>query len=235
MAAKSDRRHRVLVVDDNPDVRRALERGLRLAGFDVLTAHDGAHAIRLCTDHNLDAMVLDMQMPRLDGLGVITALRASRNDVLICVLSAHNAPDHRIAGLEAGADDYLAKPFVFDELTARLRALLRRRNNRSDPPRMEPATIGSLHLDLVGRRTYRAGLEIPLTQREYELLSVFVTHAGVVLPRQYLLDNVWGYNFVTDTNVVDVFVGYLRRKLEATGEPRLIHTVRGVGYVLRND
>lgn len=235
-SADVSREHCVLVVDDDHNVRESLRRGLELSGFAVLTAGDGAQAIRSCTEHDPDVIVLDMQMPRLSGLGVITALRAAGNDVPICVLSAHSAPDDRIMGLQAGADDYLVKPFVFDELTARLHALLRRyRGPRPEPARAEPLTVGSLHIDGAGRRVRRAGRELDLTRREYELLTVLAAGHDVVQSRERLLATVWGYTFDTDTNVVDVFVGYLRRKLEAAGEPRIIHTVRGVGYVLRAD
>ncbi|APE34772.1 DNA-binding response regulator [Nocardia mangyaensis] len=234
--ADAGREHCVLVVDDDRNVRESLQRGLELSGFAVLTAGDGAQAIRSCTEHDPDVIVLDMQMPRLSGLGVITALRAAGNDVPICVLSAHSAPDDRIMGLQAGADDYLVKPFVFDELTARLHALLRRyRTTRPEPARAEPLTLGSLRIDAAGRRVRRAGRELDLTRREYELLTVLAAHHDVVQSRERLLATVWGYTFDTDTNVVDVFVSYLRRKLEAAGEPRIIHTVRGVGYVLRAD
>ncbi|WP_280438716.1 response regulator [Nocardia cyriacigeorgica] len=156
-SADFSREHCVLVVDDDHNVRESLQRGLELSGFAVLTAGDGAQAIRSCTEHDPDVIVLDMQMPRLSGLGVITALRAAGNDVPICVLSAHSAPDNRIMGLQAGADDYLVKPFVFDELTARLHALLRRhRVTRPEPARAEPLTVGSLHVDLAGRGGGRA-------------------------------------------------------------------------------
>jgi two-component system response regulator PrrA len=227
-------RRRVLVVDDDPNIRESLQRGLALCGFDVITAEDGAGAIAAHREQDPDAIVLDLRMPRLDGIGVITALRAYGSDVPICVLSARGAADDRIEGLEAGADDYLVKPFVFDELTARLRALLRRgRSDRST--KGETVTIGSLHIDVSGRRVYRAGVEIPLTRREFELLAVLADHNGIVLTREQLLEHVWGYSFATDTNVVDVFISYLRRKLESGGEPRLIHTVRGIGYVLRKE
>jgi two-component system response regulator PrrA len=227
-------RQRVLIVDDDVNVRESLQRGLTLCGFDVITADDGAGALAAHHQQDPDAIVLDLQMPRLDGLGVITALRAYGSDVPICVLSARSAADDRIEGLEAGADDYLVKPFVFDELTARLRALLRRnRGDRADGHGV--VTLGSLRVDLAGRRVYRANIEIDLTRREFELLTTLTDHIGVVLTREQLLEQVWGYNFATDTNVVDVFVSYLRRKLESGGEPRLIHTVRGIGYVLRQD
>ncbi|WP_332839119.1 response regulator transcription factor [Nocardia bovistercoris] len=237
MSPKDDPdRHRVLVVDDDRNVRESLQRGLELNGFAVLVAADGAQAIRVCTDADPDAIVLDMQMPRLNGLGVITALRAAGNLVPICVLSAYSAPEDRISGLETGADDYLVKPFVFDELTARLRALLRRyRADRPDNPRGEPISVGELHIDRGGHRVRLGEHEVGLTRREYELLLALAVRHDEVRSREQLLDTVWGYNFDTDTNVVDVFVGYLRRKLEATGHPRMIHTVRGVGYVLRAD
>ncbi|WP_040782983.1 response regulator transcription factor [Nocardia pneumoniae] len=227
--------YRLLVVDDDRNVRDSLQRALELSGFAVVTASDGVQAIRSCAEYEPDAVVLDIEIPRVNGMGVIAALRAADNDVPICVLSAHNTPNDRIVGLEAGADDYLIKPFVFGELTARLRALLRRRADRPNADRVKSITIGSLHIDLVGWRVYLAGREIRLTRREHELLTALATHHGVVQSREQLLDAVWGYSFVTDTNVVDVFVSYLRRKLETEGGPRIIHTVRGIGYVLRAD
>ncbi len=220
----------VLVVDDDQDVRLSVERALRLSGFTVYTASDGAEALRAVSEHSPDVLVLDMNMPVLDGTGVVTALRAMGNDVPICVLSARSTVDDRIAGLEAGADDYLVKPFVLGELVARLKALLRR---RPEPPISDSMVrAGALEIDLPGYRVLRDGAEIPLTKREFELLATLVRNRGVVLNRARLLELVWGYDFDADTNVVDVFVGYLRRKLTAGG-PELIHTVRGVGYVLR--
>ncbi|RVW07639.1 DNA-binding response regulator [Prescottella agglutinans] len=224
----------VLVVDDDPDVLASLERGLRLSGFTVRTASDGAVALRVVADTTPDAVVLDMNMPVLDGTGVVTSLRAAGNDVPICVLSARSSVDDRIAGLESGADDYLVKPFVLAELVARIRAMLRRRSTTAagtvtDPP----IVVGPLSVDVAGRRVWLGDNEIPLTKREFELIEVLARNAGVVLSRERLLDLVWGYDFVADTNVVDVFVGYLRRKFEADGTPRLVHTVRGVGFVLR--
>ncbi|NLE81568.1 MAG: response regulator transcription factor [Rhodococcus sp.] len=228
----------VLVVDDDEDVRTSLKRGLRLEGFTVLTAVDGADALRSINDDHPDAMVLDMNMPVLDGTGVVTALRAMNNDIPICVLSARNTVDDRISGLESGADDYLVKPFVLAELSARIRAMLRRRT--APAPATEtagngaaPLRIGSLEIDLAGRRVTVDGVEVTLTKREFELLEVLARNTGIVLSRERLLELVWGYDFVADTNVVDVFVGYLRRKFEADGAPRLLHTVRGVGFVLR--
>ncbi|WP_157101439.1 response regulator transcription factor [Nocardia shimofusensis] len=223
----------VLVVDDDEDVLVSVERGLRLSGFHVLVARDGAAALRSVTEHSPDAVVLDMNMPLLDGAGVVTALRALGNEVPVCVLSARSSVDDRIWGLESGADDYLVKPFVLAELVARIKALLRRRTDTAPPAAPGAITVGPLEVDVAGYRALLHGREIELTKREFELLSTLARNAGVVLSRERLLELVWGYDFVADTNVVDVFVGYLRRKLEADGTARLLHTVRGVGFVLR--
>lgn len=223
----------VLVVDDDEDVLASVERGLRLSGFRVVIARDGAAALRGVTEHSPDAIVLDMNMPILDGAGVVTALRAMGNEVPICVLSARSSVDDRIAGLESGADDYLVKPFVLAELVARIRALLRRRSDTPAASTPGGITVGPLEVDVAGYRALLHGNEIELTKREFELLSTLARSAGVVLSRERLLELVWGYDFAADTNVVDVFVGYLRRKLEIDGTPRLLHTIRGVGFVLR--
>lgn len=224
----------VLVVDDDEDVLSSLRRGLRLSGFTILTAANGAEALSLVAERSPDAVVLDMNMPVLDGASVVTALRAMGNDIPICVLSARSSVDDRVAGLEAGADDYLVKPFVLAELVARINAMLRRRAAPAPPQPPGTVTVGLLALDLPGRRAVLDGHEIDLTKREFELLAVLVRNSGVVLSRERLLELVWGYDFVADTNVVDVFVGYLRRKLEARGHDRILHTVRGVGFVLRD-
>jgi two-component system response regulator PrrA len=223
----------VLVVDDDQDVLASVERGLRLSGFTVLTATDGAEALRAVSEHAPDAVVLDMNMPLLDGAGVVTALRAMGNDVPICVLSARSSVDERIAGLESGADDYLGKPFVLAELVARIRALLRRAEAAAPSGGGEGIVVGPLEVDVLGHRARLGGRELELTKREFELLSTLARNAGVVLSRERLLELVWGYDFAAETNVVDVFVGYLRRKLEVDGRPRLLHTVRGVGFVMR--
>jgi len=227
----------VLVVDDDEDVRTSLERGLRLSGFIVLTAVDGADALRVVSEQRPDAMVLDMNMPVIDGTGVVTALRAMSNDIPICVLSARDTVDDRISGLESGADDYLVKPFVLAELIARIRAMLRRHGKTAAAPAGSPATppirVGALEIRTSARRVFMAGEEVTLTKREFELLEVLARNVGIVLSRERLLELVWGYDFVADTNVVDVFVGYLRRKFEVEGRPRILHTVRGVGFVLR--
>ncbi|GAA4875106.1 response regulator transcription factor [Actinomycetospora straminea] len=226
----------LLVVDDDADVRASLERGLRLSGFAVRSAEDGPGALRAVHERVPDAVVLDLGLPGMDGVAVVSALRAMDHDVPVCVLSARDTVDDRVVGLEAGADDYMVKPFALAELVARLRALLRR--GARPGPAAEPAlgevlTAGPLRIDLA-RRTVGVGeRSVDLTKREYELLVVLARNAEVVLTRERLLEMVWGYDFATDTNVVDVFVGYLRRKLEADGTPRLVHTVRGVGFVLR--
>ncbi|MFC5139663.1 response regulator transcription factor [Actinomycetospora rhizophila] len=224
----------LLVVDDDADVRASLERGLRLSGFAVRSAQDGPGALRAVHERVPDAVVLDLGLPGMDGVAVVTALRAMDHDVPVCVLSARDTVDDRVVGLEAGADDYMVKPFALTELVARLRALLRR-GVRPAPEAASGDVVGAgpLRIDLARRTVHVGERSVDLTKREYELLVVLARNAEVVLTRERLLELVWGYDFATDTNVVDVFVGYLRRKLEADGTPRLVHTVRGVGFVLR--
>jgi two-component system response regulator MprA len=219
----------VLVVDDDPAIREALDRALRLEGFAVSTRPDGSAALATLEEEPPDVMVLDVMMPGLSGVEVIRRLRADGHELPVCVLSARDELADRVAGLRAGADDYLVKPFELEELVARLHALLRR---RPDSPAV-PLEVGDLRID-PGRRMVRRGKrEIELTVREFELLEALARHAGMVLSRPQLLEQVWGYTFDVDSNVVDQFISYLRRKLEADGDPRLIHTVRGVGFVLR--
>jgi two-component system, OmpR family, response regulator PrrA len=226
----------LLVVDDDADVRASLERGLRLSGFAVRSAQDGPGALRAVHERVPDAVVLDLGLPGMDGVAVVSALRAMDHDVPVCVLSARDTVDDRVVGLEAGADDYMVKPFALAELVARLKALLRRGAKAAPaetPGLGEVLAVGPLRVDLARRTVHVGERAVELTKREYELLVVLARNAEVVLTRERLLELVWGYDFATDTNVVDVFVGYVRRKLEADGTPRLVHTVRGVGFVLR--
>jgi DNA-binding response OmpR family regulator len=220
---------RVLVVDDDAAIRQALERALRLEGFAVATAPDGEQALEDVARTPPSVIVLDVTMPGLDGVAVTRRLRGHGDDVPILILSARDGVDDRVAGLAAGADDYLVKPFALPELIARLQALLRRRPERG---RLE-AVVGDVRVDPRRRVALRGARELDLTSREFDLLEALALHAGIVLTRQQLLEQVWGYTFDVQTNVVDVFVGYLRRKLEADGEPRVLHTVRGQGFVLR--
>ncbi|WP_137872466.1 response regulator transcription factor [Rhodococcus sp. Q] len=226
--------HKVLIVEDDADVLIALQRGLELSQFAAFTAADGAAALRAVAEHDPDLIVLDLNLPVLDGVGVVTALRATNNDVPVCVLSARSAVDDRIAGLEAGADDYMVKPYEFSELVARIRALLRRRPDPVGGHTGGTVHVGPVDVDLLGRRVDVDGTTVHLTKREFDLLAVLAENRGVVLGRETLLEKVWGYDFETETNVVDVFVSYLRRKLEFGGAPRVLHTVRGVGFVLRD-
>jgi DNA-binding response OmpR family regulator len=219
----------VLVVDDEDSVRTALERALRLEGFAVATAAGGREALEAVAQRPPAVIVLDVTMPDLDGVTVVKRLRAGGIDVPVCILSARDEIADRVAGLQAGADDYLVKPFAIAELTARLHALLRRRGGTSNGP----LVVGDVVVDARRHVATRGGRDLDLTRREFDLLEVFARHAGQVLSREQLLGQVWGYASDVETNVVDVFVGYLRRKLEAGGESRSLHTVRGVGWALR--
>jgi len=219
----------VLVVDDEATVRQALERALRLEGFAVSTAAGGRAALEEVAARPPAVVVLDVMMPDLDGVSVVRRMRADGVDVPVCILSARDEVDDRVAGLQAGADDYLVKPFALAELTARLNALLRRRGSDA----AGPLVVGDLVIDPRRHIVTRGGRTLEPTRREFELLEVFARHPGQVLSRDQLLTQVWGYATDVETNVVDVFVGYVRRKLESAGEPRMLHTVRGVGWVLR--
>ncbi|MFE2534536.1 response regulator transcription factor [Streptomyces sp. NPDC059371] len=222
---------RVLVVDDDAAIRRSLERGLRLGGFTVDLADGGRSALEAARRTPPDAIVLDISMPGLSGIDVCRTLREGGNDVPVLMLSALDETGDRIAGLQAGGDDYLVKPFALQELVLRLRALLRRR-----PPKDTDAVrVGGLSLDPTARTVSLDGRRLELTRREFELLHVLARNAGIVLSRDQLLDRVWGYDFDVRSDAVDTFVSYLRRKLEVPGRDRIIHTVRGVGFVLRDD
>jgi two-component system, OmpR family, response regulator MprA len=219
---------RVLVVEDDSDIAGALRRSLGLAGYEVRIADDGEVALEESAVFSPDAVVLDLGLPKLDGVEVCRRLRAE-GDVPILMLTARDAVDARVEGLDSGADDYLVKPFERDELLARLRALLRRR-----PPRGSAfMVVGDLRLNPDSREAFRGERLLDLTSREFELLEHLMRNERLVVSRQALLDEVWGYHPFAETNTVDVFVSNLRRKLESEGEPRLLHTVRGAGYVLR--
>ncbi len=219
----------VLVVDDDAAIRRSLERGLRLSGFRVRTADSGPDALAAIRDAPPDVLVLDVSMPGMSGIEVCTRLRDDGRDLPVLMLSALDETADRIAGLQAGGDDYLVKPFALQELALRLHALLRRR----PPTGREVLRVAGLVIDPAAHTAHRHGRSLELTRREFELLEVLARNAGLVLTRDQLLDRVWGYDFDVRTDAVDTFVSYLRRKLEAHGGERLIHTVRGVGFVLR--
>src|SRR6187397_3475893 len=219
---------RVLVVEDDEEIAQVLQRSLRLEGYEVRVAGDGETALDQSAAFNPDLVILHLGLPKLDGMEVARRLR-SADDVPILMLTARDALEARVEGLDAGADDYLVKPFERQELLARLRALLRRR-----PPRgMAPLRVGDLTLNPDTHEVHRGDRRMELTQRGFELLEYLMRNERLVISRQKLLDEVWGYDPFSITNTIEVFVSNLRRKLEAGGEPRLLHTVRGAGYVLR--
>jgi two-component system, OmpR family, response regulator MprA len=223
-------RPRVLVVEDDTDIAGVLRRSLDKEGYDVRVADDGEAALDEAGVFEPDAVVLDLGLPKLDGVEVCRRLRDG-GDVPILILTARDALDARVEGLDSGADDYLVKPFERDELLARLRALLRRR-----PPRGSAfLVVGDLRLNPDTHQAFRGEREIELTAREFELLEHLMRNERIVVSRQALLDEVWGYHPFAETNTVDVFISNLRRKLEEGGEPRVLHTVRGAGYVLREE
>ncbi len=228
IATEFERPARVLVVEDDDAISQVLQRSLRMEGYDVRIAADGIVALDEAHSFLPDLVILDLGLPKLDGLEVAKTLRES-DDVPILMLTARDAVESRVEGLDAGADDYLVKPFERQELLARLRALLRRR-----PPRGQAAiTVGDLRLNPDTHEVLRGERPLDLTQREFELLEYLMRNERIVVSRQRLLDEVWGYDPFSMTNTIEVFVSNLRRKLEAGGEPRLLHTIRGAGYVLR--
>jgi two-component system, OmpR family, response regulator MprA len=220
---------RLLVVDDEPAVREALRRALALEGYAVELAGDGAEALAAVAAGEPDAVVLDVLMPRVDGVTVCRRLRASGSRVPVLMLTARDSVGDRVAGLDAGADDYLVKPFALEELVARIRALLRRSSSAVG----DTLRFADLELDCGTREVRRGSRPIELTRTEFHLLELLMRNARQVLTRSLILERVWGYDFGPTSNSLDVYIGYLRRKTEAGGEPRLIQTVRGVGYALR--
>lgn len=220
------------MVDDDRAVRESLRRSLSFNGYTVDLAEDGVEALDAIANERPDAVVLDVMMPRLDGLEVCRQLRSTGDDLPILVLTARDSVSERVSGLDAGADDYLPKPFALEELLARLRALLRR-TGPEDAGESALLSFGDLTLDPATREVYRGKRGISLTRTEFALLEMLMANPRRVLTRSRILEEVWGFDFPTSGNALEVYVGYLRRKTEAEGEPRLIHTVRGVGYVLR--
>ncbi len=223
---------RILVVDDDRAVRESLRRSLSFNGYTVDLAEDGVEALEAITNDRPDAVVLDVMMPRMDGLEVCRQLRSTGDDLPILVLTARDSVSERVGGLDAGADDYLPKPFALEELLARLRALLRR-TGPEESSESAVMNFADLTLDPGTREVHRGKRPISLTRTEFALLEMLIANPRRVLTRSRILEEVWGFDFPTSGNALEVYVGYLRRKTEAEGEPRLIHTVRGVGYVLR--
>jgi len=220
----------VLVVEDDEQVRRSVERALRFEGYSVSVAGDGEEGLQALAAEPPDVVVLDIMMPRLDGIAVCRLMRARGDRTPVLMLTARHELSDRVAGLDAGADDYLVKPFALEELLARLRALLRRTGFSEGE---EALRVGDLELRPAARTVRRGRREIDLTRTEFDLLELLMVNAGIVMLRHVIYERIWGFDFETTSNSLDVYIGYLRRKTEADGEPRLIHTVRGVGYVVR--
>ena len=221
---------RLLVAEDDRGVREALERALRFEGYELLTAKDGADALDQVGSAEPDLVILDVMMPHVDGLTVCRRMRERGLKTPVLMLTARHEVSDRVAGLDAGADDYLVKPFALDELLARVRALLRRTEVGPDT---EALVIADLRLDPAARIATRGGRDLELTKTEFDLLELLLHNAGIVLSRDVIYERIWGYDFETSSKSLDVYIGYLRRKTEAEGEERLLHTVRGVGYTVR--
>jgi two-component system, OmpR family, response regulator MprA len=224
---------KILVVDDEPAVRRALERALRLDSYEVEMAEDGRQALDRLAEQPADAVILDVMMPGIDGLEVCRRMRAAGDRTPVLMLTARDAIDDRVTGLDAGADDYLVKPFALRELQARVRALLRRSTDEGENG--EVLRFADLTLDPVAHQVHRGERLVELSKTEFLLLELFMKHPRQVLTRSTIFENVWGYDFGPTSNALGVYIGYLRRKTEEGGEPRLLHTVRGIGYVLREE
>jgi len=228
---------RILVAEDDRAVRESLVRALQLEGYTVASARNGADALEAVRQSQPDVILLDVSMPMVDGLTVCRVLRAEDNHVPVLMLTARTETSDRVAGLDAGADDYLAKPYDLDELLARLRALLRRSGyGGADSPSTDgELVLGGLRLDPSGRRAFRGEREIQLSKTEFDLLALLVANQGIVLDHSTIYDRIWHYDFGPDSKNLAVYIGYIRRKTEAEGEPRVVHTVRGVGYTARID
>jgi two-component system response regulator MprA len=225
---------RILVVEDDPAVRQALARALALERYEIALAADGEQALDLLVQDRHDAVLLDIVMPGMSGLELCRRMRGGGDRTPVLMLTARDAIDDRVAGLDAGADDYLAKPFALRELMARVRALLRRSGEGGDDGDLQPLTYADLTLDPVSYEVHRGARELTLTRTEYRLLELFLRHPRQVLTRSVIFEHIWGYDFGASSNSLGVYIGYLRRKTQAGGEPSLLHTVRGVGYVLRD-
>ncbi|WP_406401237.1 response regulator transcription factor [Streptomyces sp. NBC_00879] len=228
---------RILIVDDEPAVREALQRSLAFEGYGTEVAVDGVEALTRAETYAPDLIVLDIQMPRMDGLTAARRLRAAGSKTPILMLTARDTVGDRVTGLDAGADDYLVKPFELDELFARIRALLRRSSYATTAGAAaddDVLAFADLRMDLATREVHRGTRRVELTRTEFTLLEMFLAHPRQVLTREQILKAVWGFDFEPSSNSLDVYVMYLRRKTEAAGEPRLVHTVRGVGYALRS-
>jgi two-component system response regulator MprA len=223
--------HRILVVEDDDQIASFLRRGLVYEGYEVDITEDGISALAKSRDSRPDLVVLDLMLPGMDGLEVCRRLRASNSSLPILILTARDSVSDRVQGLDAGSDDYMVKPFALAELLARIRALLR----RAGPGEPETLKFANLILDTGTRQVHRGESLIELTSKEFDLLELFLRHPRKVLTRETIYDRVWGYDFGGESNIIEVYIRYLRQKLEAVGEPRLLHTVRGVGYVLRED
>ncbi len=228
---------RILVAEDDRAVRESLVRALQLEGYTVAAAKNGAEALEAVRQAEPDVVLLDVSMPMVDGLTVCRVLRAEHNQVPVLMLTARTEPSDRVAGLDAGADDYLAKPYDLEELLARVRALLRRSSysTESTGSSDEDLVLGDLRLDPSGRRAFRGEREIQLSKTEFDLLALLVANRGIVLDHSTIYDRIWHYDFGPDSKNLAVYIGYLRRKTEAEGESRVVHTVRGVGYTARID
>lgn len=227
-------REKILVVDDDPAIRTSLRRALALEGYTVETAADGNIALSAIDTFGPDVVVLDLMMPNVDGLSVCRVLRSEGNKVPVLMLTARTETSDRVAGLDAGADDYLGKPFALEELLARVRALARRWNPAHETVHGEMLQLGDLSIDCAARSVERAGRSIDLSKTEFDLLELLVRNHGIVLDHSTIYDRIWGYDFGPDSKNLAVYIGYIRRKIEIEGRPPLIHTVRGVGYTARS-